>query len=115
MPNILPFLPSRPSCPSCPLTPCVNAHCGCAPLCGPAQTGRLPSADCTGRHAIPRAGFLQSCPRRTVTPLTSVLIVDDEEPIRELLARWVQSLHLQACVAANAEEAVATLQAQHCD
>jgi cyclic di-GMP phosphodiesterase len=50
-----------------------------------------------------------------VTPLTSVLIVDDEEPIRELLARWVQSLNLQPCTAANADEAVATLNARHCD
>lgn len=47
--------------------------------------------------------------------LTSVLIVDDEEPIRELLGRWVQSLNLQACLASTAEEAVATLNAQHCD
>jgi cyclic di-GMP phosphodiesterase len=51
----------------------------------------------------------------TVTPLTSVLIVDDEKPIRELLARWVQSLHLQACTASTAEEAVAELNAHHCD
>ena len=50
-----------------------------------------------------------------MTSLTSVLIVDDEEPIRELLARWVQSLNLQACLASTAEEAVATLNAQHCD
>jgi putative nucleotidyltransferase with HDIG domain len=44
-----------------------------------------------------------------------VLIVDDEEPIRELLARWVQSLNLQPRIASNADEAVATLKAQHCD
>jgi response regulator RpfG family c-di-GMP phosphodiesterase len=50
-----------------------------------------------------------------VTPLTSVLIVDDEEAIRELLARWVQSLNLHACLASTAEEAVATLNERHCD
>lgn len=50
-----------------------------------------------------------------MTPLTSVLIVDDEEPIRELLARWVQSLNLQPSIAANADEAVAALNAQHYD
>ena len=50
-----------------------------------------------------------------MTPLTSVLIVDDEKPIRELLARWVQSLNLQAWMASTAEEAVAELNAHHCD
>jgi putative nucleotidyltransferase with HDIG domain len=44
-----------------------------------------------------------------------VLIVDDEEPIRELLARWVQSLNLQPSIAASADEAVAALSAQHYD
>ena len=43
------------------------------------------------------------------------MIVDDEKPIRELLARWVESLNLQACLASTAEEAVATLDALHCD
>jgi cyclic di-GMP phosphodiesterase len=43
-----------------------------------------------------------------------VLIVDDDEPIRELLARWVQSMNLKPCTASNAEEAVAALSAQHC-
>jgi cyclic di-GMP phosphodiesterase len=50
-----------------------------------------------------------------VTPLTSVLIVDDEEPIRQLLARWVQSLNLQAWIASTADEAVAELNTHHCD
>lgn len=50
-----------------------------------------------------------------MTPLTSVLIVDDEEPIRQLLVRWVQSLNLQAWMASTAEEAVAELNAHHCD
>ena len=64
--------------------------------------------DSTGR-------FLALAEGCTVTPLTSVLIVDDEKPIRELLARWVQSLNLQAWMAASAEEAVAELNAHHCD
>jgi putative two-component system response regulator len=50
-----------------------------------------------------------------MTPLTSVLIVDDEAPIRELMARWVESLGLQPCTAATAEEAVETLSTRHCD
>lgn len=50
-----------------------------------------------------------------MTPLTSVLIVDDEEPIRELLARWVQSLNLQTWIASSAEEAVAELNEHRCD
>jgi putative nucleotidyltransferase with HDIG domain len=60
--------------------------------------------------------FFATAPSATkVTPLTSVLIVDDEAATRELLARWVQSLNLQACLASTAEEAVATLNAQRCD
>jgi putative nucleotidyltransferase with HDIG domain len=43
-----------------------------------------------------------------------VLIVDDEATIRDLLARWVQSLNLQPFTASTAEEAVAALSAQHC-
>ena len=50
-----------------------------------------------------------------MTPLISVLIVDDEAAIRDLLTRWVESLGLQSCTAATAEEAVETLDAQHCD
>ena len=41
-----------------------------------------------------------------MNPLHSVLIVDDEPSIRALLARWVESLGLQSCTAANAEEAI---------
>ena len=44
-----------------------------------------------------------------------MLIVDDEEPIRQLLARWVQSLNLQAWIASTADEAVAELNTHHCD
>jgi putative nucleotidyltransferase with HDIG domain len=50
-----------------------------------------------------------------MTPLTSVLIVDDEAPIRELMARWVASLGLQACTTANAEEAMERLASTRCD
>jgi putative nucleotidyltransferase with HDIG domain len=50
-----------------------------------------------------------------VTPLTSVLIVDDEEPIRQLLVRWVSSMSLQASTASNAEEAVQSLNTQPVD
>src|SRR6266446_1450633 len=88
----------------------------CAPLCAPAQHPHLPSVGCTVWRAIPRAPVLQRHrPVTKVTPLTSVLIVDDEEPIRELLSRWVQSLDLQPCTAANAEEAVEAVNTRHCD
>src|SRR5262245_42573994 len=87
----------------------------CAQVCASAQTLatgvrslHIPAHDSTGR-LLAASGVI------TVTPLTSVLIVDDEEPIRELLARWVQSLNLQPCIASNADEAVAALKAQHCD
>jgi response regulator RpfG family c-di-GMP phosphodiesterase len=50
-----------------------------------------------------------------MTPFTSVLIVDDEPAIRDLLTRWVESLGLRACTAASAEEAVATLGQHPCD
>jgi putative two-component system response regulator len=50
-----------------------------------------------------------------MTPLTSVLIVDDEPTVRDLMARWVQSIGLQPRTAANADEALASLTARHCD
>jgi putative nucleotidyltransferase with HDIG domain len=50
-----------------------------------------------------------------MTSLTSVLIVDDEPAVRDLMARWVESLGLQPRTAANAEEAIASLNARHCD
>src|SRR4051794_17502087 len=46
---------------------------------------------------------------------TSVLIVDDEPAVRELMARWVQSLGLQPRTAASAAEAIVSLSARHCD
>lgn len=50
-----------------------------------------------------------------MTPLTSVLIVDDEPAVRDLMARWVESLGLQPRTACNADEAIASLNARHCD
>jgi putative two-component system response regulator len=47
--------------------------------------------------------------------LTSVLIVDDEPAVRDLMARWVTSLGLQPSTASNADEAIATLRARHHD
>jgi putative two-component system response regulator len=41
--------------------------------------------------------------------ITSVLIVDDEPAVRDLMARWVTSLGLKVKTAANVDEALATL------
>jgi len=50
-----------------------------------------------------------------MTPLSSVLIVDDEPAVRELMARWVTSLGLRPKTAASADEALEALREQHCD
>ena len=50
-----------------------------------------------------------------MTPLTSVLIVDDEPAVRDLMSRWVSSLGLRPQTAANADEALATLRRHHYD
>ena len=42
-----------------------------------------------------------------MAPLTSVLIVDDEPAVRDLMARWVTSLGLSPETAANASEDLA--------
>jgi putative two-component system response regulator len=47
--------------------------------------------------------------------LTSVLIVDDEPAVRDIMARWVNSLGLRSHSAANADEALATLRIRHYD
>jgi len=47
--------------------------------------------------------------------VASVLIVDDEPAVRDIMARWVVSLGLNARTAANADEALAKLRAQPCD
>ena len=48
-------------------------------------------------------------PAASVTSISSVLIVDDEPALRDLMSRWVTSLGLRAATASNAEEALATL------
>ena len=50
-----------------------------------------------------------------MTVMTSVLIVDDEPAVRDIMARWVASLGLRARTAANAEEALAALRTRHYD
>ena len=50
-----------------------------------------------------------------MTPMTSVLIVDDEPAVRELMSRWVASLGLRPQTACSADEALATLRVQHYD
>src|SRR2546425_807650 len=50
-----------------------------------------------------------------MTPMTSVLIVDDEPAVRDIRARWVASLGLQPKTAATADEALATLRTRHYD
>jgi putative nucleotidyltransferase with HDIG domain len=50
-----------------------------------------------------------------MTQPASVLIVDDEPAVRELMARWVSSAGLVPSTAANAEEALEVLRAQHHD
>jgi DNA-binding NtrC family response regulator len=45
----------------------------------------------------------------------TVLIVDDEPAVRELMARWVGSLGLRSQTAASADEALETLKSAHCD
>jgi putative nucleotidyltransferase with HDIG domain len=51
----------------------------------------------------------------TPDDLTTVLIVDDEPAVRDLMARWVTSLGLMPTTASNADEAIETLRARHHD
>ena len=48
-------------------------------------------------------------------PMTSVLIVDDEPAVRDLISRWVVSLGLRPQTASNADEALASLRLHHHD
>jgi len=41
--------------------------------------------------------------------MASVLIVDDEPAVRDLMARWVASLGLESRMAADAEQALEAL------
>src|SRR5438552_4459995 len=50
-----------------------------------------------------------------MTLLASVLIVDDEPAVRDLMARWVTSLGLRPQTASNADEALASLKLRHYD
>jgi putative nucleotidyltransferase with HDIG domain len=50
-----------------------------------------------------------------MTPLHSVLIVDDEPAVRDLMARWVTSLGLCAQTVSTADEALASLRLRHYD
>jgi len=50
-----------------------------------------------------------------MTTLNSVLIVDDEPAVRDIMSRWVTSLGLQVKTAATADEALATLRGRHYD
>jgi putative nucleotidyltransferase with HDIG domain len=47
--------------------------------------------------------------------MTSVLIVDDEPAVRDIMSRWVKSLGLRSHTVASADEALATLRTQHYD
>ena len=50
-----------------------------------------------------------------MTAVTSVLIVDDEPAVRDLMSRWVTSLGLRAKTVSNADEALASLRLHHYD
>jgi len=58
-----------------------------------------------------RRGSALALPSR----VTSVLIVDDEPAVRDLMARWVTALGLQPKTAADAHEALDKLREQHYD
>jgi putative nucleotidyltransferase with HDIG domain len=47
-----------------------------------------------------------------MTSVNSVLIVDDEPAVRDLMARWVASLGMQPTTAGNSDEALARLRAR---
>ena len=50
-----------------------------------------------------------------MTQLDSVLIVDDEPAVRDLMSRWVSSLGLHAQTASNADQALASLRLRQYD
>ena len=50
-----------------------------------------------------------------MNPAHSVLIVDDEPAVRDLMARWVTSLGLRPQTAASADEALASMRRRHYD
>src|SRR5829696_2145623 len=64
---------------------------------------------------MPAGNHLARGTSARMTPLTSVLIVDDEPAVRDLMSRWVAALGLRPTTVANADEALATLCRQHFD
>jgi len=62
-----------------------------------------------------RLAVILPLPYEPMPPLTSVLIVDDEPSVRDIMARWAASLGLRPETATNADEALATLRTQPCD
>jgi putative two-component system response regulator len=50
-----------------------------------------------------------------MTSVNSVLIVDDELAVRDIMSRWAGSIGLQARTASNADEALAALRTAHSD
>src|SRR4029077_16131895 len=50
-----------------------------------------------------------------MTPLTSVLIVDDEPAVRDLMSRWVSAMGLRPQTAGSADEALARLRTRRYD
>jgi len=50
-----------------------------------------------------------------MTPLNSVLIVDDEPAVRNIMARWVTSLGMEPNTVGSAEEALAMLRCEQYD
>src|SRR6185295_8957912 len=50
-----------------------------------------------------------------MTPMNSVLIVDDERPVRDVMSRWATGLGLESQTAESAEEALAALRAYQPD
>src|ERR1700722_10683397 len=51
----------------------------------------------------------------SVAHVSSILIVDDEPAMRDIMARWGTSLGLRSRTAASADEALATLHTQRYD
>lgn len=62
-----------------------------------------------------RAGSPFAPPPTPVQPPASVLIVDDEPAVRDLISRWVAALGFRPDTASNAAEALATLERRHYD
>jgi putative nucleotidyltransferase with HDIG domain len=59
--------------------------------------------------------LLPSAAARLVKPAQSLLIVDDEPAVRNLMVKWAESLGLTPRTAATAEEAVQVISNERCD